>query len=103
LSRRTAPRPIAAALGELTAEAAPAGLLARVQAHWPELAGAVLCAEAEPVSERLGKVTIACRSAVWAQELELLSTDLLERLNHALGTPREPRPISALRFVVGVP
>jgi hypothetical protein len=45
-------------------------------------------------------VTIACRSAVWAQELELLSGDLLERLNGALGTPGEPRPVTSLRFVV---
>jgi hypothetical protein len=30
-------------------------------------------------------VTISCRSSVWAQELDLLSIDLVERLNLALG------------------
>jgi len=100
VTRRTAPRPIAAALAELAAETIPAGPLARVQASWRELAGPVVAAEAEPVAERSGKLTIACRSAVWAQELELLAGELLERLNGALGTPQEPRPIVALRLVV---
>ena len=100
MSRRTAPRPLAAALAGIAREAAPAGVLARVQAGWAELAGPAVAAEAEPVSERGGTVTISCRSAVWAQELELLSTDLVERLNGSLGTPSEPRPVVALRFVV---
>jgi len=103
LSRRTAPRPIAGALGEVTAESAPAGLLARVQTAWPEVAGAALAAEAEPVSERGGKVTIACRSGVWAQELTLLAGDLTERLNEALRASGEATPIAALRFVVATP
>jgi predicted nucleic acid-binding Zn ribbon protein len=100
VSRRTAPRPLAAALSGIVREAAPAGLLGRVQGRWRELVGAALAAEAEPVSERSGTITVACRSAVWAQELELLSSDLVERLNGALGTPAEPRPVTALRFVV---
>ena len=32
--------------------------------------------EAEPVSERDGIVTVACRSAVWAQELDLMTGEL---------------------------
>ena len=100
MSRRTAPRPLAAALSGVAREVAPAGLLGRVQGRWGELAGGALAAEAEPVSERSGTITIACRSAVWAQELELLSTDLLERLNGALGSPSDPRPVASLRFVV---
>jgi predicted nucleic acid-binding Zn ribbon protein len=101
--RRPAPRPIAIVLGEVTREAAPAGVLARLQAAWGELAGPAIAAEAEPVAERSGRVTIACRSAVWAQELELLSRDLLERANAALGTAGDPHPVTALRFVVAVP
>jgi predicted nucleic acid-binding Zn ribbon protein len=87
-------------LVELSESTAPAGVLARLQAGWTELTGPAVAAEAKPVSERSGTVTIACRSAVWAQELELLSGDLLERLNGALGTPEEPRPVTGLRFVV---
>ena len=100
MSRRTAPRPLSAALGQVRASVAPAGLLARLQAGWAELAGPAVAAEAEPVAERSGRVTIACHSAVWAQELELLSGELLERFNGALAAPGEPPPITALRFVV---
>jgi predicted nucleic acid-binding Zn ribbon protein len=56
-----------------------------------------VAAESEPVSERAGVVTVACRSAVWAQELELLAPDLLARLNGRLESGR----VTRLRFVVG--
>ena len=47
-------------------------LLAEVQAAWPEACGAPIAARAEPVAERDGRVTIACESGAWAQELELM-------------------------------
>ena len=91
------PRPIAEALARVTAQAAPATTLARIQGCWDEVAGPVVAAEAEPVSERAGVVTVACRSAVWAAELELLSPGLVEGLNEALGGTA----VASLRFVVG--
>jgi len=90
-------RPLSAALESVTRRTAPATTLARVQERWAEVAGPVVAAESQPVSERAGTVTVACRSAVWAQELELLSPDLLEGLNADLGGP----PVKALRFVAG--
>jgi Dna[CI] antecedent, DciA len=124
--RRPALRPLAFALAEVAATAAPATLLARVQTAWPQTAGAALAAAAKPVAERDGVVTMACESAVWAQELELLAPDLLDHLNERLGAgprgavPRggkpdppgltpappgrasgPPRPVTRLRFVVG--
>jgi hypothetical protein len=101
--RRLAPRPLRAVLDQAMPAAAPAGLLASVQAAWPEVAGPVMAAEAEPVTERAGTVTVACRSAVWAQELELLGGDLAARLNAALAKPRDPAPLAGLRFVVREP
>ena len=101
--RRLAPRPLRTALEGALPDAAPAGLLASVQAAWPDVAGTTVAAEAEPVSERAGTVTVACRSAVWAQELELLGGDLVGRLNAALKKPRDPAPLAALRFVVRNP
>ena len=95
--RRSAPRPLAAALAAATGEAAPATLLARVQACWEAVAGAAVAAEAEPVSERAGTLTIACRSAIWASELELLAPELVERLNGALEGPGGG-PVKAMRF-----
>lgn len=98
--RRAAPRPLAAALEDYARESAPPTLLAAVQGQWPEVAGPVIAAEAQPVSERAGTVTFRCSSGTWANELELLAPDLLERLNHAAdGVPGGP--VKALRFRVG--
>ena len=94
--RRLAPRPLAEALTSLRRDLEPQTPLARVQRAWRETAGATVIEEAEPVSERAGTVTIACRSSVWAQELAMLETDLVDRLNGALGTPA----VTSLRFVV---
>jgi predicted nucleic acid-binding Zn ribbon protein len=98
--RRLAPRPLGDALARVTRRLEPLTLLARVQRAWRETAGEVVAAEAEPVSERAGEVTIACRSAVWAQELALLAPDLRRQLNDALGTAPEAPAIKALKFVV---
>jgi predicted nucleic acid-binding Zn ribbon protein len=95
--RRLAPRPLSAALDRLTPSLSPPSTLARVQGVWPEVAGQALSAEAEPVSEHAGTLTFQCRSAVWAQELDLLSTDLLERLNEAV----QGSSLTRLRFISG--
>jgi len=99
--RRLAPRPLSAALEGAVGVARPVGLLAAVQSAWPGVAGPVLAGAATPVSERAGTVTVACEAAVWAQELELLATDLLERLNARLGATGEQGRVERLRFVVG--
>ena len=95
--RRLAPRPLAEALGRVVPDVSPATLLAGVQQAWAEVAGPGLAAATAPVSERDGTVTVACESAVWAQELDLLSGDLLGRLNAVLDGPR----VDKLRFQVG--
>ena len=86
--RRLAPRPISVALASLEASLAPATPLAAVQRAWAEAVGEAIAAQATPVCERAGTVTVACRSAVWAQELTLLAPDLVLRLNEALGVQR---------------
>jgi predicted nucleic acid-binding Zn ribbon protein len=101
--RRLAPRPLSAALERVARGVEPATLLARVQAVWPEVAGPGLSGSAAPVSERDGVITVACESAVWAQELELLGPDLLTRFGDALAaeTGRPPGgSVKKLRFVV---
>jgi predicted nucleic acid-binding Zn ribbon protein len=85
VSHRRAPRRLGDALELAREEVAPATLLAAVQGRWSEVAGAAVAAQAEPVAERDGVVTIACRSATWAQELDLMGPQLLEKLNGALG------------------
>jgi predicted nucleic acid-binding Zn ribbon protein len=88
---------LARALQALTAGLAPASQLARVQELWGSVAGELIAAEARPTGERDGVLTITCSAAVWAQELDLMSGELLERLNDALGARR----IHALRCRTG--
>lgn len=96
MSRRRAPRQASAALRAARDRAAPRTGLAAVQAAWLGTVGEQLAAVAEPVSERAGTLTIECADTVWAQELDLMQEQLLERLREALG---EQAP-STLRFRV---
>jgi predicted nucleic acid-binding Zn ribbon protein len=98
--KRLAPRPLAHALESITRGLEPQTPIARVQRAWRETAGATIVEEAEPVSERAGTVTVACRSSVWAQELSLLAADLASRLNEALSAPPDQPVVKELRFVV---
>jgi predicted nucleic acid-binding Zn ribbon protein len=85
--KRSSPKPFGPALQRVAADVMPATLIAEVQNAWPQVAGAALAAVAAPVSERDGVVTVACGSAVWAHELDLLSERLAGALNEALGRP----------------
>jgi predicted nucleic acid-binding Zn ribbon protein len=78
--RRMAPRPLAVAIAELTAQLQPASELARVQRVWEEVAGEAIAAHCSPISVRGGVLRVACDEAVWAAELELLAPDLLPAL-----------------------
>lgn len=83
--RRRDPRPLTGALDAFVAEQAPQTLLAQVQLRWVSTVGPVVAAEAEPLAERDGVVTVACTSSVWAHEMALLGPDIARRLNEALG------------------
>ena len=85
--RRRSPRSVSHALDALTATLAPATLLAEVQRAWPEAAGEAFAPHAVPFRERDGEVFVACPQAVWAQELDLMSELVVDRLNGALGRP----------------
>ena len=86
-----------AALSVLADDLAPGTLLADVQRAWPGVVGPSIAAEAEPTAERGGVLTISCSASVWAQELDLMSVAILERLNAALASGA----ISRLRCVAG--
>jgi predicted nucleic acid-binding Zn ribbon protein len=81
---RRSPRPIGAALETVLSGAEPATLLAAVQSAWPGAVGEAVAREATPVSERDGVVTVACKSATWAQELDLLSGQILAQVSQNL-------------------
>lgn len=88
MTRRRAPRPAASAIRDLTDRLAPATTLAAVQRAWPEAAGEAFAGQSEPTGEAGGVVTVTCSSAVWAQELDLLSGEVIGRLNAVLGEGR---------------
>ena len=104
----TRPRRIGAAIADVRAAAQPQTLLAAVQQAWPNAAGDRIAAEAEPTAERDGTVTVSCRAGTWAEELDLLHDELLERLNAVLaqaaraGASARPAPermaVRRLRF-----
>jgi predicted nucleic acid-binding Zn ribbon protein len=69
-------------------------MLAAVQANWDAACGAGVAERATPVRERDGVVFVACSSAIWAQELDLIQEEIRSRLNLLLGSER----VRALRF-----
>ena len=91
------PRRLSAALSELRSTLAPATTLARVQAVWEEVAGPAISSAARPSSERDGVLTVVCEAAVWAQELDLMGSELVSSLNAALGS----ESIRELRCLTG--
>ena len=106
MTRRRSPRPLGSAIRPARERSRPKTLLAAVQGVWAEVAGPAVTVEAQPVAERDGLVTVACRSATWAQELDLLQSELLGRLNKALSESAagEPPPaVTALRFTADAP
>jgi len=80
---RRSPRSMESALHALADELAPETLLAEVQRAWAQAVGPSIAAQAE----RGGVVTIACSASVWAQELDLMAPQIIERLNAALEGP----------------
>ncbi len=96
MTRRRVPRPAANALRAALDRAAPKTPLAAMQAAWAEMVGEQIATVAQPVSERGGEVLVSCSDSVWAQELDLMQGQLLERLQERLGE-QAPR---SLRFRV---
>ena len=92
------PRSLSTALEAVRAEVSPQTLLAAVQEAWPDAAGNLAAAQGDPVSERNGVVTIACRSATWAQELDLMSPILTEKLGERLESGPFSDALLGLRF-----
>jgi predicted nucleic acid-binding Zn ribbon protein len=81
---RRAPRSLDLALTSLADDLAPRTVLADVQRAWPDTVGAAIAAQALPTAERGGVVTVSCSASVWAQELDLMGPQIVERLNAAL-------------------
>ncbi len=88
---RRSPRPLAGAFDAMIEELAPDTLLAAVQRAWPDAVGKSIAAQAQPTAERGGAITISCSASVWAQELDLMAPQIIERLNTGLRGGRVER------------
>jgi predicted nucleic acid-binding Zn ribbon protein len=90
---RRAPRPASDAIRAALQRASPKTRLAAVQAAWADAVGEGVAAVAEPIAEREGAVVVSCVDSVWAQELDLMQGQLLDRLRERLGddTPQSLR------------
>ena len=93
------PRPLSGSLDMLAKHLAPLTVLAEIQREWPDAVGAAIAQRARPVAERVGVLTISCESSLWAQELDLMSEAILERINQDLRSGQ----IARLRCVAGTP
>ena len=97
MTRRAQPRRLGDSVRAVRAKSEPATLLGAVQGCWREALGERVATEARPVRDRDGVITVECRAATWAQELDLMQDELVSRLNSALGEQR----VAGLRLVVG--
>ncbi len=91
------PRLLSGSLDTLAMRLAPDTVLAKIQRAWPDAVGAAIAQHVQPVAERAGVLTVSCESSVWAQELDLMSQGILERVNGVLRSGR----ITRLRCVAG--
>lgn len=83
-------------LGVVQENVAPESVLAEVQAAWEHSVGAAIAGHSHPVAERDGVLDVVCSSSVWAQELELLSGELIEGINANLAR----RKITQIRCLI---
>ena len=88
---RRGPRPVSLSLDHIRDELEPDSLLAEVQRVWPRAVGAAIAGEASPTAERGGALTVSCSASVWAQELDLMAPEIIERLNALLRVGRVAR------------
>lgn len=85
---------MSSALDAVMARVEPKTPLAKLQRTWPAAVGEALAPHATPTAmSGDGVVTVSCDAAVWAQEVDLLSYEVIQRLNAELGvgTVRELR------------
>ena len=68
-------------------ESAGARVMAVLNLHriWPRIVGETAAAHSRPAGFRQGRLTIASESPAWTQEMSLLSPQIQERLDQALG------------------
>ncbi len=86
MRHRPAPRDLGSALERIVARTEPQTPLSRLQRVWPQAVGEGVAPHAKPTAMSAdGIVTVSCEAAVWAQEVDLLSYEIVQRINAELG------------------
>lgn len=86
MRHRPGPRAMTQALEGVLTRVEPKTPLARVQRVWAEAVGEVFAPHVTATALTAdGVLTVTCDAAVWAQELDLLAPEVIDRLNAALG------------------
>jgi len=96
MSRRRDAFRVGGVLDKLAAAWQPLTPLAQIQRIWPEAVGEMIASWATPISERDGLLTVGCRDAVTAQELELQQRAIVQKLARASGADS----VREIRFVI---
>ena len=78
--RTSRPKRIGEALDRALDPIAPKTPLAEIQRLWPAAVGPQIAAVTKVLEELDGTVTIECENTIWANELEMMSPQLLEKL-----------------------
>ncbi len=97
--RPGSPTPIAAALEPLLERLDTGGqfTLIRLIRAWPAIAGETIARRTEVVSLRARTVVIKVSGAMWIQELQLMKSQILARVEGAIGA----RVIDDIHFIAG--
>ena len=101
--RRRSPVPVSGAVEALTRTLEPLTPLAVLQRAWDDAVGPAFAANAKPVSERGGVVTVQCSGATWAQELTLMGPRVIEELNARVKGSEPPVTVTELRCTAAPP
>ena len=78
--RDRGPRKIGLAVRAAGEQVAPKTPLARIQSEWASVTGREVARECVPTAEKEGVITVVCSSSVWASELDLRQSEVVERL-----------------------
>lgn len=62
----------------------PKTRIAIIQEIWPQIVGRAVAEKCRPKSEWDGVIRVGCESSVWSQELEYMSTEIVEMLNQRI-------------------
>ena len=62
--------------------------LGRITGAWAGAAGDLAAAASQPVRFEKGRLRVAVRNSAWANELQLRSVEIVERLNGMIGESR---------------